>query len=108
MNLEEYKKLVKEFGLDFDEKTYSAYYMNHPVCGWRETANNCLWKAGSVIMFSEYANSNYKGRKSGWFNGHYATMKYPASVLISEKIQEIKSKIIEEKLKDVNKDFENV
>ena len=75
MNLEEYKKLVKEFGLDFDEDSYSAFYMNHPVCGWREFANNCLWKAGSVIMFSEYANSNYKNKKRRWFNGHYATMK---------------------------------
>ena len=109
MNLEEYKKLVKEFGLDFDEKTYSAYYMNHPVCGWREIACNCLWKAGSVIMFGEWANSNdSKGRKSGWFNGHYATMKGSVSVLITEKIQEIKSKMIKEKLECVDKDFENV
>ncbi|MBO7694766.1 MAG: hypothetical protein J6T10_19290 [Methanobrevibacter sp.] len=109
MNLEEYKEIVKEFGLDFDEKTSSAFYMNHPVCGWREIACNCLWIAGSVIMFGEYANSNdSKGRKSGWFNGHYATKKYPASVLITEKIQEIKSKMIKEKLEGMEKDFENV
>lgn len=109
MKLEEYKKLVKEFGLDFDEKSSSAFYMNHPVCGWRESDCGSLWKAGSVIMFGEYTNSiDSKGRKSGWFNGHYATKKYPASVLITEKIQEIKSKMIKEKLEDMKKDFENV
>ena len=107
MNLEEYKKLVKEFGLVFEENSYSAYYKNYPVCGWRENACNCLWKAGSVIMFGEWANSNVsKGRKSGWFNGHYATMKGSVSVLITEKIQEIKSKMIKEKLEGMEKDFE--
>lgn len=104
MNLEEYKNLVKEFGLDFYEKTYDSFYMNHPVCGWRENAYNCFWKAGSVIMFDdEYVNS--KGIISGLFNGQYSTMKYSASVLITERIQEIKSKMIEEKLKKLEKDF---
>lgn len=107
MNLEEYKKLVKEFGLDFDEKSSSAFYKNHPVCGWREIACNCLWKAGSVIMFSELKKSvDLYDRKSGWFNGNYATMKGSASVLITEKIQEIKSKMIEEKLEGMEKDFQ--
>lgn len=109
MNLEEYKKLVKEFGLDFDEKSSSAYYMNHPVCGWRGSDCGSLWKAGSVIMFGELKKSvDLYGRKSGWFNGNYATMKGSASVLITEKIQEIKSKMIEEKLEGMEKDFENV
>ena len=106
MKLEEYKKLVKEFGLDLDEKSSSAFYMNHPVCSWRKSDCGSLWKAGSVIMFSEYANSNdSNGRKSGWFNGNYSTNKYPASVFITEKIQEIKSKMIKEKLECMVKDF---
>ena len=51
----------------------------------------------------EYVNS--KGIISGLFNGQYSTMKYSASVLITERIQEIKSKMIEEKLKKLEKDF---
>lgn len=106
MNLNEYVKLVKEFGLDLDEKSSSAFYKNYPVCGWRESDCVGLWPAGSVIMFGEYNKSvDSHGRKSGWFNGNYATIKYSASVLITEKIQEIKSKILKEKLEEVNKDF---
>lgn len=107
MNLEEYKNLITEFGLEYNSSSTSAYYKCHPVCGWRKDHSES-WDDNSLIIFESFDPiRTYNGLCCGTFNGNCSADVSTARNLIKNRIKEIKEICINQKLCEINKDFEN-
>lgn len=112
MTREEYMTLIKEFGLDFRESGYSAYFGLYPVCGWRKdmsyfARNN--WEDYSLIIYDSIEEKiTYYGKYSGkYISGLYATDVEEGKKLVYNRIKELKELMVKKKLFEINKDFEN-
>lgn len=107
MTREEYITLIKEFGLKYNISSTSAYYKCHPVCGWRKDRAES-WDDNSLIIFSSFVPFRfYNGLYCGTFNGNCSADVSIARNLIKNRIKEIKEIYINQKLCEINKDFEN-
>ena len=107
MTREKYINLIKEFGLEYNISTTTAYYKCNPVCGWRKNSSE-FWDDNSLIIFGSFNPPRiYNGLYCGAFNGHCSADVSTARNLIKNRIKEIKEFFINQKLIEINKDFEN-
>ena len=112
MTIEEYKTLIKEFGLEFRESGYSAYFGLYPVCGWRvdrsDFPNKNNWEDCSLIIYDSVEEKiTYYGKYSGkYISGLYATDVEEGKKLVYNRIKELKDLMVKKKLIEINKDFE--
>lgn len=107
MTIEEYINLITEFGLEYNSSTTTAYYKCHPVCGWRKDRSES-WDDKSLIIFSSFEPfRTYNGLYCGAFYGNCSADVSIARNLIKNRIKEIKEICINQKLCEINKDFEN-
>ena len=114
MSRNDFLELIKEFGLELlSDNSNTAYYGLYPICSWHSYGSSILdagtWKARSITIYNFYPKkiNSYTQKYEGRYNGHYAIEIEEGRTLIGEKLQEIKKKLIEEKLECVEKDFEN-
>lgn len=109
MTKKDYIALVNEFGLTYYADSYSAYYKEFPICGYRAYRSNFGtndWDAKSLIIFDNYDEVlNNLGHYSGFYTNKYATKVEEGRQLISNQIVFIKNKYINERLEKMNKDF---
>ena len=113
MTLKEYLQLIDEFGLklaDFRwESDYTAYLLGkYPVCNYRKQGDIAFFGDNSMLFyqpsFVNYYNSDYY---TGVFNGRAYEDYFEAKRKLADHLKEIKKQLVQLKVQEIDKDFEN-
>ena len=112
MTLKEYLSILDEFGLkmaDFRwENDYTAYFLDkYPVCNYRKQGNKAFFGDNSMLFYQpSFANYN-SDYDSGAFNGRAYEDYFEAKRKLADHLKEIKKQLVQLKVQEIDKDFEN-
>ena len=112
MTLKEYLQLIDEFGLKLAtfryEKDYTAYLDRYPVCNYKKQGCVAFYEDNSILFyqpsFNNWFNSDYN---DGSFNGRAYEDYFEAKRKLADHIKEIKKQLVQLKVQEIEKDFEN-
>lgn len=113
MTLKEYLQLIDEFGLKLAtfryEKDFTAYLLDkYPVCTYRNQGCVGFYEDNSILFykpsFNNWYNSDYNG---GAFNGRAYEDYFEAKRKLADHLKEIKKQLVQLKVQEIEKDFEN-
>lgn len=113
MTEKEYLSILDEFGLKMANfrlvSDYTAYFLDkYPVCNYRKQGNIAFFGDNSMLFyqpsFVNYDNSDYD---SGAFNGRAYEDYFEAKRKLADHLKEIKKQLVQLKVQEIDKDFEN-
>lgn len=113
MTLKEYLSILDEFGLNLAHfryvNDYTAYLLGkYPVCNYRKQGDIAFFGDNSMLFyqpsFVNYYNSDYN---SGVFNGKAYEDYFEAKRKLADHLKEIKKQLVQLKVQEIDKDFEN-
>lgn len=113
MTLKEYLQLIDEFGLklaDFRyENDYTAYFLDkYPVCNYRKQGCVAFYEDNSMLFYQpKLENWNESKYNAGAFNGRAYEDYFEAKRKFADHLKEIKKQLVQLKVKEIDKDFEN-
>lgn len=113
MTLKEYLQLLDEFGLklaDFRyENDYTAYFLDkYPVCNYRKQGCVAFYEDNSMLFyFPKLENWNESKYNAGAFNGRAYSDYFEAKRKFADHLKEIKKQLVQLKVQEIDKDFEN-
>ena len=113
MTEKEYLQLIDEFGLKLAtfryEKDFTAYLLDkYPVCNYKKQGCVAFYGDNSILFyqpsFVNYYNSDYN---TCAFNGRAYEDYFEAKRKFADHLKEIKKQLVQLKIHEVEKDFEN-
>ena len=112
MTLKEYLQLIDEFGLklaDFIyENDYTAYLLGkYPVCNYRKQGCEAFYGDNSILFYQPSFVNDNSDYNSGAFNGRAYEDYFEAKRKLADHLKEIKKQLVQLKVQEIDKDFEN-
>ena len=110
MTEKEYLSILDEFGLKLADfryvNDYTAYLLGkYPVCNYKKQGSVALYGDNSMLFYQPSYNSDYNN--SGDFNGRAYEDYFEAKRKFADHLKEIKKQLVQLKVQEIDKDFEN-
>ncbi len=113
MTEKEYLSILDEFGLklaDFRyENDYTAYFLDkYPVCNYSKQGRIAFFGDNSMLFYQPSYNSlRGDGYCTGSYNGRTYEDYFEAKRKFADHLKEIKKQLVQRKVQEIEKDFEN-
>lgn len=114
MTEKEYLSILDEFGLKLGDfrwecDDYTAYFLDkYPVCNYRKQGSVAFYGDNSMLFFQPNFENYYKCKyNSGVFNGRAYEDYFEAKRKFADHLKEIKKQLVQLKVQEIDKDFEN-
>lgn len=112
MTLKEYLSILDEFGLNLAHfryvNDYTAYFLDkYPVCNYMKQGCEAFYGDNSILFYQpSFVNYN-SDYNSGAFNGWAYEDYFEAKRKLADHLKEIKKQLVQLKVQEIDKDFEN-